>query len=658
MHRVFLLICLLFFQCVTSAGEPVHKLLKQRADYLAAEEAIRNNDLVRYHGLYEQLQTYPLLPYLRYQFIVKHLAQVPANEILAFTEEFHNTPLSRRLMHNWLHSLAKRQKWNTFVNDYRPVRSTKLQCQYHWALYKSGQKKNAYQNLEKLWLVGYSQPRECDRIFGIWQKDGMLTTELAWQRIQLAMKRNNVTLVRYLNRFVGIDEQRWAERWISVHRKPGLVLSKKLFSKPHPIRHRILIHGIKRIARSDPLKATDVWNTIKSEYPFSEKERSEIERYLAMSLALHGKSEALTWLAAIDTASSDKTLREWRVRSAIFHQDWAAALDWIDQLNPDEQQTERWLYWKARALISLGFLEMAKPILLELAKYRSYYGFLAADFLDQPYQITDQPLDIDIDIFNYVAQIPAIQRARELYYFNRIVEARREWYLAIQNMNPEQLRLAAKLAQSWGWHDRAIMTIIRTDYRDDLALRFPLAHREVITTIASQHNIDPALAYAVIRKESAFTADAHSNAGAVGLMQLLPRTAKYIARTRGLDYNGKFDLLDVNTNLNFGIRYLREKLSRFNGNPILATAAYNAGTRRVHQWLPVDKTIPADIWIETIPIAETRSYIQNILAYRVIYEKRMNQTLTRISDRMLPISSGTSTASIATQKVKTSGDPS
>ena len=154
---------------------------------------------------------------------------------------------------------------------------------------------------------------------------------------------------------------------------------------------------------------------------------------------------------------------------------------------------------------------------------------------------------------------------------------------------------------------------------------------------AEKQSINPAWAFAIIRQESAFTPDARSHAGAMGLMQIMPRTARQVARSMSLKTPRRHDLLNINTNVRLGVRYLKKVRDKFNGHPVLATAAYNAGGHRVKQWLPEQGTIPADLWVELVPFTETRDYLQRVLAYMVIYEKRLELESATLLKRMLPI---------------------
>ena len=118
--------------------------------------------------------------------------------------------------------------------------------------------------------------------------------------------------------------------------------------------------------------------------------------------------------------------------------------------------------------------------------------------------------------------------------------------------------------------------------------------------------------------------DAKSAVGARDLMQLMPRTAKAVASELSEPMAGPDDLYQPEVNIKLGTGYLNKIYRQLQENPVLATAAYNAGPMRVEKWLP-EKTQPADIWIETVPLAETREYLKRVMAYTVIYNYRLGQ---------------------------------
>ncbi len=640
MARLFLILILALWGSAPAADNDLDTSLSaQRKAFLAAEKALREGNTQSFRQLLRQLQDYPLLPYLEYQQLRRRLGRADAEEVQNFLRRHSASPLADRLQQAWIRSLARHGRWDDLIAAYRPSRNVTLQCLYRRALYKTGAREAALEGLEQLWLVGHSQPRACDPLFAAWRDRGAITPELAWRRFALAMTNNKLRLARYLRRFLPEPDRRWADLWIRIHRRPELVATAPQLARPHPMRHDILLHGIKRLAREDPRRAVRMWEEkLKPAHDFSAGEIAAMERRLAIALAVRGDPEALARLAAADEQGSrDNTLQEWRVRAALHQRNWHAVLAWIYQLDEATQQEEGWLYWQARALDALQQKRQAESLYLALAGRRSYYGFLAADRLALPYRVTSRPTSRESQDMTILEHHPGILRARELFALARIVDARREWYYATRDMAEWQLRSAARLAHTWGWHDRAIVTMARTRHRDDLVLRFPLAHRERVLALASANDIEPAFAFAVIRQESAFTPDARSPAGALGLMQLLPRTARQVASSLGMRLSHRLELLDVDTNLRLGMAHLGRMLRRYDHHPVLAAAAYNAGAYRVNKWIRDDHVTPADIWLETLPIAETRGYVRNVLLFTAIYQHRLGQQPRPLLQSMRPI---------------------
>ena len=642
---------------VTLESSSPASIASQRDTFLAAEKALKNGQLTRYRQLKAGLDDYPLLPYLEYEYLRKRLHRLPADRIEEFLSQYRDSPLQERLHSAWLSTLARQGDWQQYLKAYESGGTTREQCLKRWAQYQTGHREQAFSGIENLWLVGRSQPRSCDKIFMAWQTNGGINNELIWQRFQMAMQARQIHLARYLSTLLQADQRQWATLWLRIYSHPELVTSEKLFANYHPMRSQILMEGIRRMAYRDLDKAVTNWDIIRHRYPFNEVQRSGIERTLAMRHALRGHPEALSWLASLSASdSSDPVVEEWRVRAALDQQNWEAVIDGIELLDDEGQNSPRWRYWRARAMEALEQQSQAYDQYWALAQSRSYYGFLAADRLGVTYRFDDQPVPTNDEDIDHLERLPGLARAHELFVLERILDARREWLYATRKLPESLLQQAAAIAHQWGWHDRAILTMARTSYRDDLALRFPLAYRDKVSSEALKQDIDPALAFALIRQESAFTADVRSHAGAMGLMQLMPRTARQTARKLGLKYHGRMALTDADTNIKLGIGHLRQVMNRYQNNPVLATAAYNAGAHRVKQWIPEQGIIPADVWTETLPFTETRNYVQNILLFSTIYQQRLGEALTTLQQRMPPIRAPG--ALLADRSENASGDPS
>lgn len=641
-----------------------------RAQFVAAEQALARGDRKHFQQLEKGLHDYPLYPYLRYAALRARLGQATPAQIHAFLRQYADLPLAPRLRTAWLLTLARQQRWTPFLNAYRPAHASEdLRC-YHAAalLARNGLTAQTSAAIQTLWLTGHSLPHSCDTPFRAWRKQGKLDPGQVWDRIHLAMQAGHGGLARHLGRYLDRTDRRWLTLWRRIRRDPQQLppALPQLLSRREPVRPGllhpatrpldttaspstpasatrpvsawILSDGLRRLARDTPAQAVALWTRPGLATRLSDRlsiaQRADIERSITLALARHGNERAAGWQARIRDPQTLHRLRVTHILAALEDHEWDNALQGIQELAPDEATRPRWRYWQARALEAMGRDKQARPLYARLAETRNYYGFLAADRLDQAYRFTDKPLILRRAALADLTRLPAIQRAHELYLLGRQVEARREWAAMLPRLDRPELLNAAQLAQQWGWHDRVISTLGRARYWDDLTLRFPLAYRQQILAAARQQSINPAWAFAVIRQESAFTTDARSHAGAVGLMQLLPRTAREVARRLRMHFSGRHALLDTQTNITLGIRYLSQIRARFGGHAVLATAAYNAGSRRVRSWQPDARPMSADLWVETVPYAETRDYLRRVLTYTVIYEQRLGLPSTSLSSRM------------------------
>lgn len=606
----------------------------QRQEYLAAERALKQRDYPEYRRLKARLKDYPLYAYLLHDEALGQVSRGEAAPVLAFLEHYADSPLADRLRSKWLWRLVKQGDWQAYAEVYQESRDSNLQCYYLRALKETGQTARMLELVEPMWLYGKSRPDTCDPAFDVWRAAGRLTPELVWGRIELAMEENNAKLANYLQRYLPASDKPAVDLWLKVHASPTLVTDRNRFGQDHPRRQKILIHGIERLVRTQGAEtALSAWRDIKSRYPFGDAQAASIEGRIALQLMWDDNPRALDYLASVPAAHRDETLIDTGVREAVGLKQWRHIVDLV-AATPAEQRNEYQRYWHGRALEKLDRRDEAEPILRELAKERTYHGFLAADRVGAPYHLDNIPVPVDQDLLARVENLPAVQRARELFALRRMLDARREWYKLIQSMEIDEKKAFSKLAQGWGWHSRAIFTLAKTDYWDDLDLRFPLEHKRHIEPIADLRALDRSWVFAVVRQESAFIPDARSHSGALGLMQLMPGTANDVARKLNMKRPGRTELLTPEINITLGASYLRQMLDRLGQHPILATAAYNAGPHRVARWLP-DEIIPADEWVATIPFTETRGYVERILAYTVIYDARLGFEPRRLADTMM-----------------------
>ncbi|MDJ0740560.1 MAG: transglycosylase SLT domain-containing protein [Gammaproteobacteria bacterium] len=612
-------------------------LQQQRSAFVAAENALDRGAMTEFRRLEKRLRDYPLHGYLVYEALRKRLDAAGTGEITQFLEDYADTPLAWLLRRDWLNHLAGKRRWKTFLTYYTPSTSAARQCQYLQALIVTGRKAEAIPQVEEIWLHGKSQPRACDPVFKAWKDAGQRTPERVWQRIEKAMAAGQWRLADYLGRELSNRDRVWVKRWIRLHKSPDRATEKDRYRDAHPYRETMLAQAVRRLARWDGMRALGVWEQIRHRYPFTDSEVRRTEHYIVRNLVRVPDAEAYAFIRRVDVGADDVKVHAARIRAALLREDWRQVAAWIAALPDDERRHERWRYWLARALEGKGNSAAADTLYASVARERSYYGFLAADRIGADYHLEHNETPVSAELVAEIGAMDAVERARELFALERWSDARREWRVATKRLGTGQLKAAAKLAMQNGWHDRAIFTLARTGYWDDLELRFPLQHADLVEQNAKRHGIDIAWVFAVMRQESAFMSNARSHAGAMGLMQLMPATARSVARkmlkTRP---PRRQELLQPDTNIALGSAYLKQMKGELGDSAILATAAYNAGPHRVTRWLP-QRTLPADIWIELVPFKETRGYLRRVLAYTVIYEKRMGRNPKRLNERLHPV---------------------
>lgn len=612
-------------------------LEQQRQTFLAAEAALQGGNRTLFDRLRREIKDYPLYPYLIYQHLQRRLEQNPSDEVQHFLNTYADTPPASRLRNAWLSHLATEQRWGDFLNYYRPTKDAAVNCWHRQALLHTGQKQQALEGIDQVWMSPTSLPQACDPLFAIFQKQGGITRERLWQRFALAMEAGELGLARYLMGLLPAADHDLAELWLVIHRDPAKILEGHRFDPNRSHTSAILMHGLQRWSRIDSVAAAAALDTLKQRYRFPQNELAELERKLALYVASRGHSDALTRLTALPPDKVDSAVREWRIRTGLQKEDWHTTLKWLNELPSKESEDPQWLYWRARALEQTGKDKEAQEIYRRLVDKRDYHGFLAAHRLGMPVQTQEARLETAATALTALEHLPGVQRARELYLLDRYWEARLEWNQATRDLSTEDLQKAAQLAHRWGWHDRSIITLARTGYWDDLELRFPLPYKNQVITDARSENINPAWVYAIMRQESIFQPDIKSGAGALGLMQIMPATGRLIAKNLQTDLTSHYQLLQADTSIRYGARYLRLNLDQLQDHPLLATAAYNAGPHKVRQWLPEQASIEADLWVETLPYFETRKYVKRVVEYAAIYEQRLGQTTQSLTSFMRPI---------------------
>lgn len=624
--RIFIYLLLFLLSTASVQADRLH----DRTLFKQAQSALDKGELRTFMQTKQQLSGYPLQPYLDYLYLRKRLAVEPANTISQFLTEHKGAFYTARLRKAWLLQLANTGQWQRFLTHYQETNNAQLQCHRLQALIRTGESQQAHLDTANLWLVGKSQHKACDAPFAHWQRQGGITTDLRKQRMLLALEANEFGLAAYLAKQLpnAATATRHVAAWKAIHANPKQQLSPRASSLRHDddMTRRILQHGIARLARKDPQQAYQVWQFLSSRYQFSDAQRSAIQQSIGQRAALNRDPNTLRYYG-------DAVGDHWRVRAALWQQNWPEVLIAIDGLDRIEQKSLLWRYWRARALAKTGKEAEATAIYQILATERDYFGFLAADQLGQAYQMNHHPLAIDPAALNAFAMKPATQQLREFYQMGLEMEANRQAYHFKTTLPQSEIEMLATLTHRWGWHNQTIALLGSIKSWDALDLRFPPLFDAALTDAGQAVNLDPNWLIGLARQESAFDVRAHSRVGARGLMQLMPATARSMAKKLGRPLKSMNDLYLPSVNIPLGSGYLRQVYDQHQQNQALASASYNAGPHRVTRWLP-PHNLPADIWAANIPFTETRGYVRSVLSYAAVFQHQRKQAITPLKERM------------------------
>ncbi len=584
------------------------------ADAVRALEAGRVGD---FRKLRDGLAEYPLAPYLTWREASRRVGSIGAAEMGQLRESMQGIPAGERMFRSWLRVQARRGRWSTYLAHYEPVDDAAMRCYHLRALYRSGEREAALDQVRDLWVSPVSQPKACDPLFDAWRAAGRIDDETAWARLTAALEAEQTGLGRYILRFFK-DDADIVRLYHEVHTRPSIVARGDLF--PNDAKgNQVLAHGLMRHARRHPKDTRALWHDYRDERDFNDATRRRVTGAIALANAKAGNDIQAT-PAEVTTEDAGEVATQ-----LIRDLRWRDALHWTATL--PGHGDERWLYWQGRLALDLApdaaeaGAEAARAALEQAAQKRSYYGFLAAQRLGIESRLNEQPIDDDA-AGQGLRDLAAVERLVELYAVGDLVNARREWNALTGSLDEDRLALVLQRIHEIGWIDQAIAGAWQAKLPDLLHVRFPQPFPEIYRRHAFTTNLPRPMLLAVSRQESAFDHRAVSHAGARGLMQLMPATARIVARRIRAGRPSEADLFDPEVNIRLGSNHLAFLMDRYDGHRALVFAAYNAGEHRSDRWKRKASGMPTEAWIERIPFRETRDYVKSVLAFQHVYALR------------------------------------
>ncbi len=573
----------------------------------------------------EALRAYPLYPYLQAARIRAALSDAgpdltPADQrAQTFITYYESDPVGRDMRRAWLANLAERQLWQTYLEHYRlELADPAAQCHSFAARITLNRTEGLADDIRARWLTPKSLP-PCERAFAWLREQQQLSHELIEARVRLALEENGPRFAREIAAQLPNERAAPLLQWAALLEQPQRNIDALIANPSRSVAPEALLAGWMRLARTNRDAAIERYGSLVRTRKLSATDASSFALALAMPLAWDRRQEALEYFARVQPADLDDYALEWQTRAALWAQDWPLVAKSIAAMSDDTRKIARWRYWAARAAERTRDTQLARQLYESLLPDDNYYSMMAAARLEQPLSPHPEMLVLDDVQLAQIAELPELVRARELLLSALRPLALTEWSTGLEKLSEDARRQAIHLAARWGWYDQAIATATQMRVFNDYELLYPNPFDREVNAAVKLTNLPRELIYGVLRQESLYRHDAVSSAGAHGLLQLLPETARRTAQRWKQPRPSRDDLFTPATNVKLGAAHLRLLMDRFNGQTMVALAGYNAGPNAAARWLP-SQGIDSDIWVENIPYNETRTYVQRILWHSIVFK--------------------------------------
>jgi soluble lytic murein transglycosylase len=602
--------------------------------FVAARDAFRAGDHDRLAALAPRLNDHPLSNWIDFwQTQMRLRLDEPAKvdaAVAAFFKRHPDSYLADRLRMEWLLVLGARRDFARFAAEQPQLvwqhDDHQVRCYAALLRYQRDDGRPVAERAReaRLLLAGTRDAggEGCMALTEALLADGRISP---WDRVRALAENNQLSAAKRLGDLLPRTDAVQLNQAID---KPAqfLTLHERRLTE---VQRELAIVAIVRLARDDPERAAR--HAAALNLHFTPEQRGIVWGRIGHMAAIKLMPEAIDWYrrggehvgTGADAARANEVL-EWQLRAALRGNargsDWMMVRSTYERMNGELQKDPAWIYWNARALAAAGRVSEAQEAFRGIAGRFNFYGKLAAEELGQEIVLPPgAPAPTDQAIAAH-ARNAGFERALRLLDLGMRVEGSREWGWQLRDRSDEELLAIAEFARSRNALDRMIFTSDRTRTLFDFGQRFPAPHRADLTRHAQAVGVDETWVYGLIRQESRFIQDARSSVGAQGLMQLMPATARYVARRVGMTDYAPRRITELDVNLRLGTNYLKFVLDDLDGQPVLASAAYNAGPSRPRAWrASLPRAVEGAIFAETIPFNETRDYVKKVMSNTVYY---------------------------------------
>lgn len=601
--------------------------------FLLLREAAQKENAARAAELAKQLSDYPIPSYVDYYLLKSRLANSNHSDITDFLNRYAGSAIADRLRNDWLLVLARQNDWATFDEQYPQFvlnDDTQVKCYALLSKFNKGVDVAAEARLLLTSAKAYGEG--CYPLFASLVQSEQFSSSDIWNQIRWAAEASSSSVASKLADLANLDKT--AAALGKTGKKLEAELDKPLANNETAHQTALILLG--RLAKANPDKAVAALSKI--EPHFSHEERAIAWAQVALPAAQRLQPAAADYWKKTTDAPLSLDGYQWRVRSALRNTDWPEVKTSIEAMPASLLSEPAWVYWLGRAYEAENQFDTAQSLFQNIADKPHFYGQLAREELGS--KITIPPTSpVPQRELAVLTKNTGFKNALRFYAMNLRFEGNREWNWQLRQLSEPQLLAAAELARQNNVLDRMVNTSDRTKTIFDFEQRFPTPHQDIMALNTNVLGLDMAWVYGLIRQESRFIQHARSSAGASGLMQVMPDTARYVVRKIKLDNFNLSQLNQIDTNIALGTNYLNIILKDLNSSQVLASAAYNAGPGRARTWrASLTKPVEGAIFAETIPFSETRDYVKNVLSNATYYAALFQKTPQSLKARLGTIS--------------------
>ncbi len=598
----------------THAGKPVANSINDDDVFFALREAARRDDRAKAHELATRLSQYVIPSYVDYYRLRPNLTSTSPEEIRTFLARYDGAAIADRLRNDWLLELGRQRDWSTFDEQYpRFVLNDDLQVKCFALMSRAIKGQNVADDARTLLTSPKDYGEPCNALIATLAQSGQFSDDDVWAQMRLAAESGALPTARRISALTDVTEKA-IEQAIG---RPELTL-KKGIGKTRASRELYLI-AIGRAARRSPQQAAQELKAVSARLTPQEQAIGWAQIALQASYKLAPETFSEYWSKTTDAPLSNDAY-QWKVRMALRDENWSAVKAGIEAMPDSLRRDSAWVYWLGRAFKAEGRRAEADKLFHSIADQVHFYGQMAQEELGRKIMIPQAARQATAAEIASIAANPGFQRALKFFEMNLRFEGVREWNWELRRLNEREHLAVAEFARQNDLLDRMVNTSDRTRSEVDFTQRYPSPFRDVMRTMTNALDLDMAWVYGLIRQESRFIMNARSHVGASGLMQLMPATARYVARKIGMSDFHIGRVNDTKVNIQLGTNYLNMVLNDLDGSQAMATAAYNAGPGRPRAWRStLSRPIEGAIFAEAIPFTETRGYVKNVLANATYY---------------------------------------